>query len=232
MFVLAGGLYADRGGQDDLAALRYLSEALRRDPRSPVLHYRLGFLLQKMNRKKEAEAEYRAALERNPCHLQALNNLGTIQLDLGRTAAAETFYRRALRCDPAFYAANFNLGNIFKKDQKIEEAAEQFRRVLRVNAGHAGSHHNLGIVYFELAGRGGQRGPEFERLALRHLEQSVTLRPGDALGRYNFAKVLASAGQTGRALRELKTAERYAARAEGFRSQIRREYDRLRAAAR
>lgn len=213
--------------QDDLAALETLREALRLHPGNVEARYRLAFIYQKMNRMKEAEAIYRQVLQRQACHTRALNNLGGVELDLGHQGRAEQLYRRAIRCDGNFHLAHYNLANIQRDRGEYRAAVSSYQRALRARPDHARSHHNLGIVYHYLAMQGGQQAFALHDRSLVHLRRALRLEPKDARGRFNYASVLARAGQLDLALRELKTAERFSRQSPALRSRIRKAYRRI-----
>jgi tetratricopeptide (TPR) repeat protein len=81
---------------DPEGGLEQLRAAIEVSPTYPDIHWRLGRLLERMERRTEAAEEYRAAIRLNANYLDAHVSLGFCLLETGDRAAAETAFREAL----------------------------------------------------------------------------------------------------------------------------------------
>ena len=111
-------------------------------------HHSIGFLLQSLNRFKEAEKEYREAVkleDRLPDKgAHAHNNLGLVLKILGRNDEAEQEYREAIRINPNFASPHSNLGLLLQNLGKYEEAEKNYRKAIKIYPNLLGAYINLG----------------------------------------------------------------------------------------
>src|SRR4029450_447316 len=99
-------------------------EAIRLEGQSAALHYGLGLLLQRTNRKKEAGREYRLALTINPQLAEAHTGLGAVLADEGKLDEAVREYDLALKAKPDLAAARHNLALAHAKAKNSAKAIE------------------------------------------------------------------------------------------------------------
>ncbi|CAB3760013.1 MULTISPECIES: tetratricopeptide repeat protein [Burkholderia] len=102
------------------------------------------------NRLNEAERGYRATLELDPHHVDALHLLGVILATRGAWIEAEALLRRAIALhEDANYLAN--LGNLLLKRGRVLEAEVVCRRAVEVGPGCTSAHLNLAETLAALA---------------------------------------------------------------------------------
>lgn len=139
------------------AALESYAEALRRDVSGPeeVHLNRAVILSDHLARPEAAEAELKAALERNPAYVPALLNLGNLYEDLGRREAAEQAYRQALEAAPDDALALSRLAGVTGPGSPAaEDIVVRIRRALE-SVTSAGERADLGFALGRLLdGRG------------------------------------------------------------------------------
>lgn len=141
------GVLADIGRC--LSGLRRYGEAERMLRRAlagldnAATRYELGLVLDRAGRLSEAVDEYRRALDRNPNHLEALNNLGAALANQGRMDEAVRRFERLIAIDPGNADARANLGLALAAAGAPAEAARAFREALRIDPGHAGARDGL-----------------------------------------------------------------------------------------
>lgn len=99
--------------------------------------YELGLALDEAGRPSEAIAEYRRALDRNPNHLESLNNLGAALANQGRMDEAARHFERLIAVDPENADAHANLGFALAAAGARARAAAAFREALRLDPDHA-----------------------------------------------------------------------------------------------
>ena len=141
------GVLADIGRcLSGLGRYREAEEMLRRALEgldTAPTRYELGLALDGAGRASEAIAEYRRALDRNPNHLQALNNLGVALANQGRMDEAARHFERLIAVDPGDADAHANLGHALAAAGEREPAARAFRRALRLDPDHEAARTGL-----------------------------------------------------------------------------------------
>src|SRR5579871_883475 len=146
----------------------------------PYLSYNLGLLYQRINRPREAEANYRAALklataqrgqymlaragDRHPEEAEAQNALGTLA-DRGKNRkAAEDFYRRAIKSDDQIVSARSNLAKLIAaRDKASTEPETLWKEALRLNP-HDGAARLAFADYLRDRGRVEESAKEYQTL--------------------------------------------------------------------
>ena len=110
--------------------------------------YELGLVLDRAGRPGDAIAEYRRALDRNPNHLETLNNLGVVLAVQGRMDEAARHFERVIAVDPGNAGAHANLGHARAAAGARAGAERAFREALRLDPDHAearGGMRDLGL---------------------------------------------------------------------------------------
>lgn len=105
--------------------------------------YALGFVLDQGGRLAEAIAEYERALDRDPNHLDTLNNLGVALVRQKRLGQAVRLFERALVINPESADTRANLGVVFLAQKDYERAAREFREALQLDPSHARARQGL-----------------------------------------------------------------------------------------
>lgn len=113
-------------------------------PTSAEAHNELGNALQGLNRREEAVASYRRALDLNPRLAAAHSNMGAALHSLGRVDQAVTSYRRALEIMPTLPETHNNLGNALRSLGQLDEAERSYLRALEIRPRYFEAHNNLG----------------------------------------------------------------------------------------
>ena len=129
----------------------------------------------------DAERGYRATLEVDPGHVDALHLLGVLRHQQGQHAEAADLVRRAADLRPQDAALQLNLGNALKALGQLDKAIERFRNALTLAPMFQMAHYNLGNAY-ALAGR--------HEDAVDAFEKSLRLRPDDAPSHVNLGNAL------------------------------------------
>ena len=105
--------------------------------------YDLGLVLDRVGRAAEAGVEYQRALDRDPNHLDALNNLGAALASQGQLDAAAHLFERLVAVDPEDADARANLGVVLIAAGAYDLATRQFREALRLEPDHARARAGL-----------------------------------------------------------------------------------------
>ncbi|MEY3201220.1 MAG: hypothetical protein RIR70_770 [Pseudomonadota bacterium] len=122
----------------------------------------------------EAEACYRALVERDGPKATTLNDLGNLLVSLQRREDAEHCYRHALTLAPDFFEAHNNLGNLLRARGQFKEAEAHFRHALRAAPDHPDICNNLAVLLGETH-RIGEAEQIFLAVLHRHPDQLEAL---------------------------------------------------------
>lgn len=134
----------------------------------------------------DAERGYRATLDADPVHVDALHLLGVLRHQQGQHAEAADLVRRAVALRPDDAALQLNLGNTLKALGQLEGAIERFRNALTLSPAFALAHYNLGNAYAAIGRH------EDAMYAFGH---AVRLQPGDASSHNNLGNALHALGR-------------------------------------
>lgn len=134
----------------------------------------------------DAERGYRATLNVDPAHVDALHLLGVLRHQLGQHAEAADLVGRAVDLRPQDAALQLNLGNALKALGQLDGAIERFRNALTLAPAFPLAHYNLGNAY-ALAGRHEDAADAFQK--------SLRLQPDNASSHNNLGNALHALGR-------------------------------------
>jgi len=145
-------------------ALREVESELASNPSAVDLRLRRAALFSELGRLVDARNEYIKVLEREPCHLVALNNLGCVLMATGHRKAAVIAYKEAVARHPDDVMSRVNLGyvlldecerlTVHEQGERAlalkREAREHFEHALRIKADDERAHEGMSYVLGEL----------------------------------------------------------------------------------
>ena len=134
----------------------------------------------------DAERGYRAALDIDPAHVDALHLLGVLRHQLGAHAEAADLVGRAANLRPQDAALQLNLGNALKALGQLDGAIERFRNALTLAPTFPLAHYNLGNAY-AAAGRHEDAADAFQK--------SLRLQPANTSSHNNLGNALHALGR-------------------------------------
>jgi tetratricopeptide (TPR) repeat protein len=134
----------------------------------------------------DAERGYRATLDIDPAHVDALHLLGVLRHQLGAHAEAADLVGRAATLRPQDAALQLNLGNALKAMGQLDGAIERFRNALTLAPSFPLAHYNLGNAY-AAAGRHEDAADAFQK--------SLRLQPANASSHNNLGNALHALGR-------------------------------------
>jgi len=130
-------LYRDDQDTDAVAAFE---QAVKLDPDLAEAHFRLGLGYEALEKREEAESQYKKAVEAykkyfesNPDDSEAHYNLGQTYANLGNFSEAVREYRAATKLkddDPDMY---YDLGTAYTKLAQYDQAAAAFSKSLEID---------------------------------------------------------------------------------------------------
>jgi len=147
-------------------------DLLASNPEDADGHVGLGWALEGLGKRAEAEASMRRAVQTEPAYWAAHKALGAFLFALGRNDEAAAAFRRVTELTPASASGFNNLGATLQMAGKLDGAAEAFQRSLALEPNES-AHSNLGTVYYHL-GRFDDAAAEYRR-AVALTGQNLTL---------------------------------------------------------
>ena len=140
---------------NNTGAIANYRKAIAIDPHLPGVHYELAELLntsQDAKVKKEAEQEYRAALEANPMDEKTESRLGEIDAQRGNVTQALQEYSKAVELQPSDSDAKLGLAKLLIDMNQPAKATTLLEEVMQLDPTNATAHYRLATLYRE-AGR-------------------------------------------------------------------------------
>ena len=127
---------AARKGQNE-KALQLAKEVEKKAPDRAYVHVVKGNIYSSKNKRKEAEAEYRKAVQKKSgTRFQkavAHNQLGRLNASVGDYQRARKLFDQAVEIDPYYIEATSNKGLTYEKEAKWSHALDAYRQVLAVD---------------------------------------------------------------------------------------------------
>ncbi|WP_048047711.1 tetratricopeptide repeat protein, partial [Methanosarcina mazei] len=158
------GIFLDSLGRLEEAEKEF-KIALENDPKNPnynyrglhfkvanhskfqsAIHYDYGFMLDKMSRPKEAENEFKTALENDPQNSDLHYYYGQFLYENDRKEEAEREYKLALVFDSKNLAAHSSYAILLDKMGMLEEAEEHYNIALEIDPQNSINHNNYGYL--------------------------------------------------------------------------------------
>ncbi|PWB56516.1 MAG: hypothetical protein C3F06_01130 [Candidatus Methanoperedenaceae archaeon] len=142
---------AEMVGRHDVAYLVALA-AVRglEDEKKARAHFIAGTGAQSIGKKKEAEEQYRLAIETNPKIARAHSSYANLLRELNREEEAEEQYRLAIETNPKYAVAHSNYAILLGELNRNEEAEEHYRLAIEANPKLAEAYFNyaslLGVL--------------------------------------------------------------------------------------
>ena len=122
--------YVEAVQLDFKGALASYQEALKRLPNNSFVYQYLGLVQCRLGQWKEAEVNYKKALELDPRDVSLLDTMGLeFYGALRRFDDAHAVVDRALQIAPDSAASRANKASLFQSDGRLEEAARELARI-------------------------------------------------------------------------------------------------------
>jgi tetratricopeptide (TPR) repeat protein len=125
-------VYARKGQTE--RAIQLAQEVEQKAPQRSFVHVIKGDLLYAQDKKKEAEAEYQAAIRKETAEPYQdslrFNQMGRFLASVGKYPQAREFYDQAVTIDPYYIEGTTNKGFTYEKEGKWDKALEAYRQSL------------------------------------------------------------------------------------------------------
>lgn len=131
------------------AKLQY-EQALKINARLFKAHFRLATVLEALDTQqglKDADAEYRKAIEVNPRFVESFNHLGYLYLDHDYTKEAVQVFSEGVKINDSDGELHLGLGRALQANKQYEEAVKEFKKALEKNGDLFVAVYDLGMTY-------------------------------------------------------------------------------------
>jgi tetratricopeptide (TPR) repeat protein len=150
--------------KDHEGAVREFRAAEKANPKEPNVHFGLGYLLWTKGQYPDAAAEFRAELENDPQHLQAMLYLGDSEMQMNRPEEARPLLEKVVLLAPADAMAHRDLGIIYADQDRQQEALAEFQTAIKLAPKDVNAHYRLARLYRSM-GRAAEAKAEFDKAA-------------------------------------------------------------------
>jgi len=144
---------------------------------------------------KEAEAECKLGLTKDPGMPEAHNTLAMIYREQSRIPEARAELEEAIKLDPAYSEAHGNLGILELSQGETPQAIESFKKAIASASGNSTAHYGLGEAYLKT----GQLDD-----AINELNTSLGMFPNSAPAHLALGEAYAGQGNTVAAVKEFQ----------------------------
>jgi tetratricopeptide (TPR) repeat protein len=108
-------------------------EALKTNPKSHLLHNKLGIAYHQQMQLDQAKRFYERAMKLHRNYSEAINNVGTIHYARGSYRRAISTYKKALQISPNSASIHSNLGTAYFARKRYKEATEEYLIALKLD---------------------------------------------------------------------------------------------------
>jgi tetratricopeptide (TPR) repeat protein len=176
------GYLAENQGNTQDAITAYES-ALRLNPASGFVHFKLGGAFRASGDKESAAGEFYAALNSGYKPVEVFKALGRMEFSAGNWKDSARFFRYSVAADENDVGAHYLLAMSYLKQKEYNSLAQRhFEKVITLDPAHAGALSGLGYLAYQIGdisvaknyfGRAGVRGSAgaYAQEALSRIEQ-------------------------------------------------------------
>ena len=152
------------------------SEQVKRDAENLSAE---GWALWNQRKLPEAEAKFKAAVEKDPTNANAWNGLGWAQMNQGKVLNAKDAFEKAVAADPKLAGALNGLGWIAKGQGKTDEAMRFWRQAVEALPSATAALSGLASTLYEQG--------QYEK-AVEHYQAMLKIEPDSAEAKAGLAK--------------------------------------------
>jgi tetratricopeptide (TPR) repeat protein len=141
------GVLAHQSGQHE-DSLKWINQAIDLGAGGDAWN-NLGEALRALDRREEALAAYRKAIELEPDNAEAHSNLGLMLIEEKKFPEAAQVLQKALALNPSLPSAHYNYGLVLRQEGKLDDAISHWQRALALQPRQKLALNNLGAAYTE-----------------------------------------------------------------------------------
>jgi len=160
--------------KDHTGAIAQFRAAVKANPREPLVHFGLGYLLWTQHQYPEAVSEFQAELANSPDDAQALLYLGDAEMQMSHPELGLEPLQKSVRLDPGQELAHLDLGIVYADSGHPDEALAEMKEAVRLAPSDVNAHWRLGRLYRSM-GKKAEAKAEFDQAS------SLTRAVDDAL---------------------------------------------------
>lgn len=138
----------DVSRDDYWVALRRLDKALKKNPKSEFVHFKIGRVYSDMGKLSTAETHFKKALKLDPNYFQAMTFLALVSEELGKVKTALKLYSR-LASETNNLIYHRKLGQLALANKKYDLARRAFENVLQNDPMDIVAHNRLLTIYMK-----------------------------------------------------------------------------------
>ena len=150
LWYVIAGFYANYGryAESEKWFLKTI-DATANDVCFPCAHNELGVLYTDMNRLKDAEEQFKKALQLDSNFGHAYSGMGFVYMRTQRPEEAEKYYMKALELDPEDGPTHYNLGDLYLITGRFDLSEKHLKQALLNNRQNPFIYEVLGRLYTE-----------------------------------------------------------------------------------
>jgi tetratricopeptide (TPR) repeat protein len=133
--------------KDKNGAIEEFRAAVKANPKEPNVHFGLGYLLWTQFKFEEAAREFKAELDNDPAHVQAMLYLAEADIKLNRMKDARHLLEQVVKIDPAISKAHLDLGIVLSEAGLPKDALKELQVATKLAPGDVDAHWRIGQLY-------------------------------------------------------------------------------------
>src|SRR4051812_21428692 len=122
-----------RAERDYPEAIRYYTEAMRKNPKNSMLRNKIGITEMKRGNNAVADVNFQKAVKLDSKNADALNNIGVVAFFGKNFGKSVKFYKKALAIDETNATYHSNLGTAWFSQKKLERAMSEYARAMELD---------------------------------------------------------------------------------------------------
>jgi len=148
--------------KDNAGATEMFRAAVKANPKQPLAHFGLGYLLWTQKQYPESAAEFQSELANNPKHAQSLLYLADADIQMNQIDAATPLLEKVIKLDPTLPLAHLDLGIVAAEAGRNDEALREFLAAEKKMPDDVNVHWRLARLYRSM-GRKDEAKAEFDK---------------------------------------------------------------------
>ena len=133
--------------KDNAGATQMFRNAVKANPKEPNAHFGLGYLLWSQKIYPEAAAEFKAELNNDPDHVQAMLYLADADIQMNQIDDAKPLLEKAEQLDPSLALIHLDLGIVYSESERNQDALRELTLAAKLAPDDVNVHWRLGRLY-------------------------------------------------------------------------------------
>jgi tetratricopeptide (TPR) repeat protein len=133
--------------KDNAGALAQFRAAAKANPKTPNVHFGLGYLLWSQKKYPEAVEQFKAELANDPQHIQSMLYLADTYIQLNQVEDARPLLEKVEKANPAISLAHLDLGIVYTEADSKEDALRELIIAAKSNPDDVNVHWRLARLY-------------------------------------------------------------------------------------